>query len=944
MFKALMRLLFLIIGIFYSNNLFSTHIRAGEIIAKRISTTSLTYEFTIIGYTDTGSEVEFGGGKFDFGDGNVIDILDEVALTSQKILLDNQVALNLFKITHTFQAPGRYVVNYYEQNRNNGILNMDNSVDTPFFIETEILIDPFFGQNNTPILLIPPIDNGIMSVRYIHNPGAFDPDGDSLSYELVIPMQENLYEVTNYRFPNAEEFYSEYAKGNEAGLGPPTFTLDSVTGDLVWDAPGTEGEYNFAFRVVEWRKVGDTWYKLGYVTRDMQVLIQDADNDRPILEIKDPICVDAGTLIIDTIVGYDPDNNDVKIEAFGGPFEFLSSPAIYSPNPASFTKSPTQLFFNWQTNCDHVRERPYDVQFKISDKPNYGPNLVEFMTWQIQIVPPAPTGLSISPLAGRKASLNWDLYSCENASKIQIWRRIGSYDFTPDNCEVGIPEGSGYELVGEVNGNIFNYIDSNEDKGLAPGSKYCYRLVAEFPLPEGGISYVSEEVCILIEANAPVINNVSIENTTTENGLVKVIWYPPLTLDTILFPIPYKYKVRRFDGLKTNENIYEYPTLILDTFFIDEVANTLNNTYNYQVEVFDSQENSIDFSSQASSVRLDLQPKQLSIDLSWKFNVPWSNNSKDFPIHYVYRNNVSGYTSDEFILIDSVNVIENGFYYSDNGSFEDVELNENLFYCYYVITSGTYENDSLPKTLENGYEILNKSQKICAQTNDLIAPCPPVGFKISDEFNCENYFDGKSCSLKDFWNRIEWDSDNNECSEDTKTFNIYFSENGMNNFKKITSVTDEYFLHLGLTNLKGAYFITALDRSENESIPSDTIYRDNCPFYELPNVFTPNKDGKNDLFTPFYSDGSILNFDYNKCPRFLKSVIFNVFDRNGSKLFSYSSLEDIENGIYINWDGKDLNGNELPSGTYYYTADIIFDILDKENREKLIKGWVQILK
>ena len=61
-----------ILGIFLllcsSVELFSTHIRAGEIIAKRISSTSLTYEFTIIGYTDTGSEVEFGGGKYDFGD------------------------------------------------------------------------------------------------------------------------------------------------------------------------------------------------------------------------------------------------------------------------------------------------------------------------------------------------------------------------------------------------------------------------------------------------------------------------------------------------------------------------------------------------------------------------------------------------------------------------------------------------------------------------------------------------------------------------------------------------------------------------------------------------------------------------------------------------------------------------------------------------------------
>ena len=92
--------LFLSFIIFCSSELHSTHIRAGEIIAKRISSTSLTYEFTIIGYTDTGSEVEFGGGKFDFGDGNIIDVLDESALSAQKILLENQVALNLFKVIH----------------------------------------------------------------------------------------------------------------------------------------------------------------------------------------------------------------------------------------------------------------------------------------------------------------------------------------------------------------------------------------------------------------------------------------------------------------------------------------------------------------------------------------------------------------------------------------------------------------------------------------------------------------------------------------------------------------------------------------------------------------------------------------------------------------------------------------------------------------------------
>ena len=161
--------LFFIISIFYSFKNYSTHIRAGEIIAKRISNTSLTYEFTIIGYTDTGSDVQFGGGKFDFGDGNVVEVLEDGAISVEKFLLENQVALNLFKVVHTFQAPGRYVVNYFEQNRNDGILNMDNSIDTPFYIETEILIDPFFGLNNTPILLIPPIDNGAVAIKYIHN-------------------------------------------------------------------------------------------------------------------------------------------------------------------------------------------------------------------------------------------------------------------------------------------------------------------------------------------------------------------------------------------------------------------------------------------------------------------------------------------------------------------------------------------------------------------------------------------------------------------------------------------------------------------------------------------------------------------------------------------------------------------------------------------------------
>ena len=91
-------------------------------------------------------------------------------------------------------------------------------------------------------------------MRFIHNPGAFDIDGDSLSYKLVVPKQFKDREVTNYSDPNDPKFYaSNFSNGNENQNGPPVFSIDAITGDLVWDSPGAMGEYNIAFIVEEWR-------------------------------------------------------------------------------------------------------------------------------------------------------------------------------------------------------------------------------------------------------------------------------------------------------------------------------------------------------------------------------------------------------------------------------------------------------------------------------------------------------------------------------------------------------------------------------------------------------------------------------------------------------------------------------------------------------------------
>ena len=299
----------------------ATHLRAGEIVVTRDNCQSLTFKITITVYTNTGSTVRFGGDTgfedvLDFGDNTNMQV-PEIENTLRPDLGPN-VGTASFTVFHTYAGPGKYLISYREPNRNEGVLNMENSVNTRFYIETLIDIDPFKGCNNTPQLLIPPIDQACPGVAFFHNPGAFDPDGDSLSYEMVIPFSDRSVTVAAYRNPNAESFYANYSTANEDGNGPPTFSIDPITGTIKWDSPSPTaiGEYNIAFVVKEWRKVKGVWYQIGFVRRDMQIVVEDCNNERPDLIVPIDTCIEAGTQLRATILGTDPENHNVKIEPF----------------------------------------------------------------------------------------------------------------------------------------------------------------------------------------------------------------------------------------------------------------------------------------------------------------------------------------------------------------------------------------------------------------------------------------------------------------------------------------------------------------------------------------------------------------------------------------------------------------------------------------------------
>lgn len=942
-------------------NLMATHLRAGQIKVVQIG--PRTVIITIEVWTNTrNTTVLFGGDQdiLDFGDGQQVLVPEQSNQNSSPsgIPLPQGVAYASYTIRHEYRSPGSYVISYREPNRNEGVLNMDNSVNTTFYLETQIILDPFYGNNSSPVLAIDPIDRACPGVRFTHNPGAFDPNpGDSVSFSLEVPFSDRRTQVINYRPPNDPRFYVQYDNAQEDGTGTPTFGINPVTGTITWDAPGKVGEYNIAFHVIEWRKVNGVWRRLGYVRRDMQILVEDCRNERPTLEIPPDTCVVAGTVLRVNVVGRDQDGHNVKIEAFSPIFNSQAAsgfPASIIPNPGvnDWRPVPATTVFEWPTNCLHVKEQPYAVIFKITDNPPLGPRLVTYETWFVKVVGPPPVWNNYTKNdAQRSVTLNWNPYTCANAETMQVWRKVDGSDFQPDNCQTGMPEGLGYELVGNVPIGTTTFNDNNAGKGLAVGARYCYRLVAVFPANTGGESLVSQDICIdPFQINVPVITNVDILRTSETAGIVRVAWVGPK--DHPAFP-NFTYRVYRNTGFTGTTN----PALVGTTtnleFTDDQSLNTEDNIYNYTVEaVITATGVSLGNSAAASTVRLETASRLQRIELSWNAIVPWSNNINGLT-HRVYRGPEGADEKADLQFLTEVNVATGGFLYVD-------EAIEERVYCYMVETYGSYGNPELPSPL------INKSQIICAEPSDPDPPCKPGPAVLAEGRDCDTFIGlEETCGINQFANKLQWTSSDEECNQDIAYYRVYWS-NALNGDYKLLKdrIFGTEYEDLGLNDrgealrnsFAACYRIAAVDRSGNVSELSDPVCFENCPYFELPNVFSPNGDGCNDLFsaysdrdqigeTPISTRCPIRPDTKVKCARFVERVVFRVYNRWGKQVYSYTgSSNDDNNFIYIDWDGKNDNGQLLSSGVYYYVAEVTFIAIDPKIRFRTIKGWVHLLR
>ncbi|TDB68888.1 T9SS type B sorting domain-containing protein [Arundinibacter roseus] len=943
----------------------ATHVRAGEITARRISTTSLTYEITFTGYFDLQNGRPAADAQVDvqFFVGSTGPIVVPRLLPIAEI--GNNTSRNEYTFTYTFPAPGRFDISVNLDKRNNNVLNIGPppTQELSFYIKSTLVINASLGQNRTPVLLNAPIDLAAVGQRYIHNPGAFDADGDSLAYRLVIPQQGIAGRPNGSNVQYADPNQVQPAGPTENGTFPPTFGIDALTGDLTWDAPSVPGFYNVAFVVEEWRN----GIKIGEIVRDMQIIVVEARNDRPRLDSIPDLCVEAGSLIQQAIRATDKNGDRLILTTSGGVYRAdLIDPqvAIFQPNQPPNPLGEAGGVFRWQTSCDHIRLEPYDVLFKVED--NAGPNfpnpnlfrkLVDIKSFRIQVYGPKPQNLTAEPIAdaaGRAFRLTWDPYQCQiPGAQIVIYRKEGCSDFEANACQPGLPVSLGYQEVGRVAVGAISYVDNNDDQGLRRGVLYSYRLVVEFPRPGsninepgylngGGSSLPSSEFCLDLPLLIPVITNVTVDSTGTTNGQITIKWTRPIGLSPDALNGPSQYRLFRAVGL-TGTDYTQIATIntqlvpgAADTLFVDRNLNTTQNAYRYRLEYYFTENNALvklDDGEPASSVRLEQgNAESRQIRLQWTANVPWMNTNQR---HKVYREDPAN--PGVFNQIAEVPVQgPETFSYIDDGTDRfaadgdiSLQLSADSTYCYKVETVGTYGNNRIRPAI-----LLNLSQIICVTPLDTIRPCPPV--LSLDTLDCATLEPDAYCDQTTFTNNLSWiypaqNAQNEECDPNIVQYNIYYARFADEQPALLTSVVppptppSTTFAHTGLTSFAGCYVVTAVNRFGNESAPSNLVCKDNCPQFALPNVFTPNGDGRNDVFQP-------LN-----CPAFVESVEFRVFNRWGVKVFETTDLG-------INWNGKTNGGQDLAAGQYYYEAIVTFTSVNRPSEPLVLKGWIQLLR
>jgi len=757
----------------------------------------------------------------------------------------NLTNINIYTFEIEFPNDGTFFISMEDPNRNGGVINLPNSINIPIFVETMLVISSAMAPNSSPILLNPPIDVGCFGIPFMHNPGAFDPDGDSLSFRFINCRGAGGLDIPGFRLPSASN----------------SITLDAVTGDLIWDSPETIGDFNIAILIEEFRN----GVRIGSVMRDMQISVQHCDNRPPVLKVPEFLCVLAGDTLRIPIRATDPDSADILTISANG--DMLPNRTWTSGNR---TVSPVYDTLELVFQHSHVRQQPHPIYFRVRD--NGTPNLNTLGTTLIRVIGPPPQFDSLVPNFDYIA-LHWTPISDESVLGYRIYRAQSRSGMVQDSCDFGMTDVL-FQRIAEIRGDTtFVFRDSTVNQNLL----FCYRIVRLYA--NGTVSQMSDEFCTTPLSNTPIIEKVSIAETSEFTGQIEVGWRHPLDVDVLSNADYFRYVIHRSSG---GNLVYLDTVFVQDTTFVDNAPalNTQDFPHSYKIELIQWQDTSaswesVGFSNVGTSTFISATGRNSRVNIAVLQTSPaWITE------HFRIYRRLEWQSDDYFELVVETTVPH----------FLDTDLINDTTYTYRIQAFGRHFDERI-----NAYILTNWSQKVNA-TPIIGPPCRPIIDTLILACDPEHLL---------WWDPL-FDED---CDDFGLTYHIYFSPSATGPFREIDNVTVRYFVNPNA--FVGCYFVVARNVRNYRSEPSDTAcitiqqFFDQCMDFELPNVFTPNNDGINDVFKAMPHSLGHLNMFFT----------IRIFNRWGNQVFE-------SNDMNFEWDGNQSNGQPAPTGTYFWVVEL----------------------
>ena len=339
---------------------YATHNLAGEIVYEQLD--AQTIQASIYTYTKASSvSADRDSLQICWGDGSCEFLLRVNGPNMEGELITDNIRMNIYIGQHTYGNSGNYTISLTDPNRNSGVLNINfpNSDNVPFHLESSVTIDPANNEGNqSPTFLHPPVDIiGYAGMPFEMAFTAYDHDEDSLSYELITPLQDINLEVSNYASPET------------VGSDPTDFiSLDAATGLFHWENPQVVGDYGIAIRVKSYRN-GVLYDE---VIRDIQITILEMGMLRPEITVENNL--DNGNVVEvlegDTVRFHaeitDLDaGQELEVSCLSGLLgNFFDENASYTLNNNGNMAS---IDFTWVVKQEHMRQQPYDVVIRAKD-------------------------------------------------------------------------------------------------------------------------------------------------------------------------------------------------------------------------------------------------------------------------------------------------------------------------------------------------------------------------------------------------------------------------------------------------------------------------------------------------------------------------------------------------------------------------------------------------